>query len=166
MVGDFVQLQPVVPAHQHEHEVTQLGIAVTPVTGAVTRRPQQPALLVVPERRVPQPEASCHLTDRQSERAHGTHLALNPGSGSILAYVNRHPTTPRQDSAPWALVAAGLTVQLVGVATRGLGHALLADRSSGVLTEGRTFWIDHTISNAGVARLVVGSSEDCAGRGC
>lgn len=83
-------------------------------------------------------------------------LALNPGSGPTLAYVKRHSTSVRRDRATWTLLTAGLGGQLVGVATQGLWHGLLAGRTSGMLTEDRAFWIDHTISNAGVVCLTVG----------
>lgn len=71
--------------------------------------------------------------------------------------MRRHPTTVQRGGLPLLLVAAGLAAQLVGVATQGVWHGLLADRTSGVLTEDRAFWIDHTISNAGVACLIAGS---------
>jgi len=113
--------------------------------------------LVVPQRRLPNPEASRYLTDQQLQCAHDMHLALNPGSGPILAYVKPHPTSVRRDRAPWALLTAGLAAQLVGVATEGLWHGLLAGRTSGVLTEDRAFWMVHSISNAGVISVIIGS---------
>ncbi|MPZ95017.1 MAG: hypothetical protein GEU96_08915 [Propionibacteriales bacterium] len=57
------------------------------------------------------------------------------------------------------LVIAGLSAQVVGVATQGLWHALLANSDSRLLTEDRTFLIDHTISNLGVAAMVVGARQ-------
>lgn len=54
------------------------------------------------------------------------------------------------------LIHAGLAAQLVGVATQGLWHGLLAERGSGLLDDTRTFWVDHALSNAGVATLLVG----------
>lgn len=56
-----------------------------------------------------------------------------------------------------SLVVAGLGAQVVGVSTQALWHVLLAGRDSGLLTEDRTFLIDHTISNLGVAAMVVGA---------
>ena len=55
------------------------------------------------------------------------------------------------------LVIAGLSAQVVGVSTQGLWHAVLANSDSRLLTEDRTFLIDHTISNLGVAAMVVGA---------
>lgn len=55
------------------------------------------------------------------------------------------------------LITAALAGQLLGAATQGLWHVLLTGRTRGLLTEDRAFWIDHTISNAGVGCLIVGS---------
>jgi hypothetical protein len=55
------------------------------------------------------------------------------------------------------LVLAGLAAQIVGVSTQGLWHAVLAGSDSRLLTEDRTFLVDHTISNLGVAAMVVGA---------
>ncbi|MDN5854939.1 MAG: hypothetical protein L0K86_19235 [Actinomycetia bacterium] len=55
------------------------------------------------------------------------------------------------------LVVAGLAAQVVGVSTQGLWHAVLAGSDSRLLTEDRTFLIDHTISNLGVAAMAVGA---------
>lgn len=68
-----------------------------------------------------------------------------------------HPSVDARRRTPLTLVAAGLAAQVVGVSTQGLWHGLLADRHAGVLTEDRTFLIDHTISNAGVVCMIVGS---------
>lgn len=72
--------------------------------------------------------------------------------------MTRHPIVARSRGTPWTLVTAGLATQVVGVATQGLWHGLLAGKHTGVLTEDRTFLIDHAISNAGVACMIVGSA--------
>jgi uncharacterized protein YcfJ len=50
-----------------------------------------------------------------------------------------------------------MAAQVVGVSTQALWHGLLSRSTSRLLTEDRTFLIDHTISNAGVAAMVVGA---------
>jgi hypothetical protein len=70
--------------------------------------------------------------------------------------MTRNPAAHR-DRPPLKLVFAGLAAQIVGVATQGLWHGLLAGRHVGLLTEERTFLIDHTISNAGVVCMIAGS---------
>lgn len=56
-----------------------------------------------------------------------------------------------------SLVVAGLGAQVIGVSTQALWHVLLAGDETGLLTEDRTFLVDHTISNLGVASMVVGA---------
>jgi hypothetical protein len=69
--------------------------------------------------------------------------------------MTQHPVV-RHYGPPLRLVSVGLAAQIVGVATQGIWHGLLAGRRAGVLTEDRTFLIDHTISNAGVVCMIVG----------
>ena len=73
----------------------------------------------------------------------------------IPAFAGRRGAAWRRRAEPAVpgLLVAGVSAQLVGVAAQAVFH-LAGARVAPLLTEARTAWIDHVVSNLGVACLV------------